>query len=115
MNEQLTIFDFIKSDVGECDIETLPEDEMIRMISEATGIDFYEIPNILNTPYKWFESKHGKTYMSVHYSNYSYGDYKRFISVGVQNLTEGCGMPCDSLNEAIGVVKRNAKRYGWRT
>ena len=44
MNEQLTIFDFIKSDVGECDIETLPEDEMIRMISEATLWDALRFP-----------------------------------------------------------------------
>ena len=109
--EQLTIFDVFQIDTEEHDIQTLPEDDMIRIISERTGLVFKTVPNLTEeTQYKWYEAKQKKILVDVHYSHYFDGN-KRFIGVGINCGNEGCGCPCDSLDEAINKIRRNIKRF----
>lgn len=107
---QMSIFDFLKPDAR--DIDKLPENEMVSVISNATGI-----------PFKWsdgsgeYQAKIGKCNYRVRYGNYNLPDDKaRYISCGYSMQTgdmRGAGAPCNSLDGAIkffnAALVRNAK------
>lgn len=111
--KQLSLIDLFPQQMGvtDYDIQTLPEDDMIRIVSEQTGLTFKETPNVIeDNPYKWFESKRKKIRVEVHYSHY-FEDNKRFIGVGIDCGNEGSGCPCDSIEEAVGRIRRGLERY----
>lgn len=110
--EQLTIFDVFQIDTGEHDIQTLPEEDMIRMVSEQTGIVFKEDKNAPQSKYTWYRATKGSNYIDVHYGHY-FKDDRRFIGVSIGNNMGGSSCPCDSLKEAIDRIKRNMRVYGW--
>lgn len=97
---QMNIFDFLTP--LEIPLDDLPEDEMVKMIAEATGLDFKYIDDF----WGWQFKKQNVTF-SVHYSNYNMTDSTaRFISTGFDTLKQGVGSPCDSIEEAIRFFKR---------
>lgn len=111
--EQISIFDFFKTEPPDEDIQTLPETDMIRIITEQTGVEFQKDKNAPKSVYIWYSAKKGNSYIDVHYGHYFDGN-KRFIGVGVGNNMGGVSCPCDSIKEAVGMIKRNISRYGFR-
>ena len=101
MYEQMTIFDLLKPS-----LDDLPEEDMVRQVSSATGLDFKWRDDF----WKW-ECKVKDVRFSVHYSNYSFGNHERFISCGYDRKTEGSSGPMDSLDEAIEFFKKGKERY----
>ena len=100
---QMSIFDFLPVE----DLDELPEEDMVRQIGAALGIEFkYE-----DDLWGWtFRQK--KKVLSVHYSNYSFGDCRRFISVSANCATGGCSGPMDSIEEAIRFARSGAENIG---
>lgn len=109
MDGQMSLFDFLKED----SLEDLEESEMIRRLSEATGLKF-----IKKEMGKWadecytYEAKRGKGIFTANYSRYSIDNHERFISIGCDVGTSGSGSPCDSLDEAIKCLR---KKILWAT
>lgn len=101
---QMTIFDFLPQ--PDDDLETLPEEEMVRRISEAIGMTFK--PVVYEYGFKEYVakiSKHEK--YTIQYDNYlGINDNRRFIGVGWTYRTSGGGSPCDSVQEAVDWFKR---------
>lgn len=106
---QMSIFDFIDQPVQEIPLDELPEPEMVRMVSEATGLNFQR--RELSGYGGWYEAKLGKVKHTVHYSNYSIDDHRRFISVGWDVGTAGGGGPTDSLTDAIEWFKARMRAH----
>lgn len=98
---QMSIFDFISPD-DERSIDDIPEAEMVKMIADATGLDFKYIDDF----WGW-QFKKRKVTFSVKYSNYNMTDSTaRFISTDFNTPKQGAGSPCDSIEEAIRFFKR---------
>lgn len=103
MEGQMTIFDIIKPN----SLDDLPEEEMVKQVSDATGLNFKYRDDF----WKW-ECKVKDVRFSLHYSNYSIDDKRRFISCGYdRKAKEGCGSPIDSLEEAIAFFRKAKERY----
>ena len=103
--DQMSIFDFLEVDYG--DINNMTEEDMVRKIHEATGLNF----RYRDSMFGW-EAKEGKVRYNVKYSNYneSIHNGRRHISCGWQTKMEGCGVPRDSLEEAIDFLKTARQR-----
>ena len=104
--DQMTIFDFVKPESIALDDMT---DEDLRMeMSNATGLDFRpdsKMDRIFTNTY--YIAKKGKAVFDTHFSNYSMnGNHARFISVGYSIGYGGGGAPCDSLEDAVRMMKR---------
>lgn len=104
---QMTIFDFLPAP---SDLDELPEEEMVRIVGERTGLKFQL--RDLKTEFYQYETKIGKAKITVNYSNYfsEVCNGKRFISVGYMNGTGGAGAPCDSVDDAVEIIKRYIER-----
>lgn len=108
---QLTIFDFIEKP---SDIETTPAETIKQIIEEALGVEFK-----WNSYCQIYETKINKITAAFHISRYYAGsedvlDHEAkgayFIGVDVSDNSGGVGCPCDSIDEAINVFKRNIHR-----
>lgn len=104
MDGQMNIFDFIKPEIKEVDLESFPEEEMVQHIKSATGIPFTYRDDLTG-----YEAKIKKMRYTVKYSRYWDGN-KRFISCGYGNNIGGSRSPCDSIEEAIAFFKRGLNR-----
>lgn len=103
---QMTIFDFLKSP----SLDDLPEEEMVRRVSEATGL-LFKLDSDSRLDSNHYEAKKGKARFSVQYSNYDLMDNKnRFIGIGWDTPKAGGGSPCDSLDEAIEKMRTYMQR-----
>ena len=103
---QTSLFDFIPDNTSELD--TLSEHDMIKAISEATGLIFSKHEaDWLKSGYSEFKAKRGKYTFSAHFSNYfpEVNEGKKHISIGFSYNLGGGGSPCDSLEEAINRMK----------
>ncbi len=99
---QMSIFDFIE--LHENALDDLPESEMVKMIANATGLNFCYIDSF----WGWRVKKRRVTF-SVEYDNYI-EDGRRFIGADWQTSTQGASSPCDSVQEAIEFFQRAIKR-----
>lgn len=104
---QMTIFDFLPAP---SDLDDLPEEEMVRIVGERTGLKFQLLK--LHNDFYQYEAKIGKAKITINYSRYFPKIYhgKRFISVSYMNGTGGGGAPCDTLDEAVEMLKRYIER-----
>ena len=101
MGIQMTIYDFLTPD-EDYNLYDLPEDEMVRIISDATGLDFKYKDGLWG-----YIAKVGKVQYELKYSNYKQiNNHARFISCGYGNNKEGAGSPCNSVKEAIAFFKK---------
>ena len=106
MDGQLSIFDFLAP--KETSLDDLPESEMVKAISDATGIKF----KYRDSFWGWQAKIKGVTY-SVQYDNYWLDDNKRrFIGADWNTTTQGASRPCDSIQEAISFFRRAIERKG---
>lgn len=95
MDGQMSIWDFIKP--KELSLDDIPEAEMVRQISAATGLDFKYIDDF----WGW-QVKVKKVTFAVKYDNYRMEDNTdRFIGADWQTTTQGSSVPCDSIPRAI--------------
>lgn len=79
-------------------LENLSEEEMVKQVSEATGIPF----KYKDSLFGWVHNiKKTKEEFSIRYGNYSIGDHRRMIHCDYCKGTSGCGGPRDSVEEAI--------------
>lgn len=106
---QMSIFDFIDQPAQEIPLDELQEPEMVRMVSEATGLNFQR--RELSGYGGWYEAKLGKVRYTLELSNYSIDDYRRCILVGWDEKTAGGGGPRDSLTEAIEWIKARMREH----
>lgn len=110
MTGQMTIFDFLKPSN---DLDSLPEEEMVRIVGNAIGIPFAYKDDLFG----WVYSKNKISY-SIQYDNYDLGDDledgKRFISVDFEDNRSGqhygCSSPCDSIDKAITFFRTRMER-----
>lgn len=101
---QMSIFDFLEP-VGST-LDNLPESEMVKAISDATGINF----KYRDSFWGWQAKIKGVTF-SVQYDNYRLEDNKRrFIGADWNTTIQGAASPCDSIQEAIEFFKAAKKR-----
>lgn len=99
---QMTIFDFLKPQ--ERPLEDLPEDEMVKMITDATGLNFRHIDSF----WGWQCKRRGVTF-SVQYDNYT-ENFRRFIGADWQTNKQGQSSPCNSVQEAIDFFRKAIRR-----
>lgn len=105
---QISIFDLVHEAPKANDLESLSESDMIKALSEATGLVF-KPEKMSFSNHTWFICKPDKkTEYSVHLSRYSCPDKEgqRIICVNYQYHLGGGGCPCESLEEAIKRLKR---------
>lgn len=106
---QMTIFDYLKTPGGletNCDLDQLPEDEMVRIVGRAIGINFEFVGGVLG----WVAHPKKKVELSISYDNYDLLDNtNRFIGVGIDDKNNHCGAgaPCDTIRHAIEFFERH--------
>lgn len=100
---QMSIFDLLPAE----SLENIPEEEMVRQIGNALGVNFVK-DQILGD----YRAKIGQSVLSLHYSYYRgcFNDAK-FISCGVDDKKNNCGScaPRDSIQEAIEWFERRRR------
>lgn len=93
MDGQMTIWDWIKPDYP--DFKSLSHDEVVGIISDATGIPF----KFRDSFWGW-QAKIGRIRYELEFSTYM-GTDKPFISCGYDIGNGGGGAPCDNIQEAV--------------
>ena len=106
---QLSMFDFMKPDMENLptSLDELPEDEMVAIINQETGLDFRYKDDFWK-----YQAKRGNVTFTVGYSNYDgtvHGG-ARHISCSWDTKTQGCGSPCNSVEEAVDFFKKSIER-----
>jgi hypothetical protein len=96
MDGQMTIWDFMT----EQPLESIPEEEMVRQIGSALGVNFVYDPHFGN-----YRAKVGKSTLRVEYDHYD-GCFDDALFIGCDfdsgpPHSSGAGAPCDSIREAI--------------
>ena len=120
MFEQLSIFDFLPS---EEDLETLPIEEMIKRVEEATGLSFtrceagrFQGPNTsYKAKFKNCQFDCGYLRWGVDLPEADIKKGARFISVGWMLPRMGEGMGVNSVAEAIEFFNRVIKQLKGET
>ena len=103
MNGQMSIFDFLPAPAG---LDDIPEEDMVHMVSDATGLDF----KYRDESWGW-EAKKGKYIARIQYQNYDLKDNQsRFIGCDWASIHEGSSSPCDSVDEAINFFKKRMSK-----
>lgn len=111
MQGQMTIFDLLKP--PDNDIESMDTEEIAKIISNATGLEFKQSGWLDE-----YEAKPKKNIkLTVHKSRYhcDVGDNKEgdaFISCSWQSGTSGTCGPRDSIEEAIKFFRQYMTRVG---
>lgn len=104
---QMTLFELEPTNV---DINAISEEEAVRLIGGAVGLNFIN----RGFPFGWVAGDK-KLSFSVHYSNYSIGDKRRFIACGYDYHKNGdiggSGRPCDTIEEAIVFFRKGIERW----
>lgn len=112
---QISIYEWLKP--NQEDLNTLPEEDMIQQIANATGLEFHRIDfeNVYADYSHEYEARKHKVRYTANYDNYMIGDHARFIAVGCNafpaGYKEGSGAPCDSIDEAITWIKKRMEKY----
>ena len=104
--EQLSIFDFLKPETTETDIELLPVEEIARIIGERIGLSFCK------DKFGYYSAKANGTTFEISKENYLTDDErfgKAFIGCGWERSHSGGGSPIDSIEEAVGWFKKKMK------
>ena len=105
MDEQFSIFDYLPEPDYPKDLETLPEAEMVSIVSMATGLNF-----VYDGFLDRYSAKKGDKKYSLKYSRYNLeGKKDRFISVGYDCGGYGQHEPADSIEEAVNFFKNRSK------
>lgn len=102
---QMTIFDFLP----EQDLDDIPEEDMVEQIGAALGIKFKYEDDFWGWCYR-----QKKMSLRVHYSHYSFGDHRKFISVSADCPMGGSSGPMDTIEEAIRFARSGAKNIGMK-
>lgn len=103
MEGQMNIFDFLHEDR---DLETLPEKEMVEIISRETGLPFKH-----NAFFGDYRVKTGNVVVSIEYSRYiCCYDNKRFIGVDINGPHMGVCRSCDTVEEAVSLINSQLER-----
>ena len=108
MEGQMTIFDFLPQPEAKS-LENLPEDEMVRLMSEATGLDFKPTQAQKYLGHELYEAKRGKETYSIGYMNafsFRKNEYVKSISCSYSYGTGGCSVAIDNLDDAIQFFKK---------
>lgn len=105
--EQLSIFDFLKPEATETDIELLPVEEIARIIGEQLGLIFCK------SKYDgYYEAKANGTTFEISKETYLTDDErygKAFIGCGWERSHSGGCSPIDSIEEAVKWFKKKMK------
>lgn len=104
--EQLSIFDFLKPETTETDIELLPVEEIARIIGEQLGLAFHK------DKFGYYSAKANGTTYEISKATYLTHDErygKAFISCGWERSHSGGGSPIDSVEEAVEWFKKKMK------
>ena len=109
MTGQMSIFDYMQPE--KIALEDLPEEDMIHMLENATGINFKKVvftsryyPDVYE-----YEYKRGQLRIAVKYENYDLEDnHDRFIDVmcSLKFHSMGFGGPCDTIDEAVKYIRK---------
>lgn len=105
MEGQMTIWDFLKEEP----LESIPEEEMVRQIGFALGVNFAYDPNFGN-----YRAKIGKSTLRVSYDHFD-GCFDDALFIGCDfdsgpPHSSGAGAPCDSIKEAISWFEKYRKK-----
>lgn len=102
MEKQLTIFDLLSD---ERSLDDMTEEEMAEEVGKRLGLTFQLFRYDANI--HEYRAKYKDLLLTCEYDTY-YGTQTRFIGVGYDDKKEksGGGAPCDSIDEAVGWLKR---------
>lgn len=99
----MTIYDFLKPTYPS--INEITEEEAVRHIGNALGIDF----KYNEFMYRW-EAKENKVTLGARYGYYLDGG-RRFIGVDVENKQAGGCAPVDSIEDAIAWFRKRMEDF----
>lgn len=102
--EQMTIFDYLQD--ADMEVTADNEAEIVRRLSEKTGLDF-TLKDLRG--FKYYLARVGKTDIELNFSTY-YESTKHFVGVSWNYKTSGGSCPCDTLNEAYNKIKTYIER-----
>lgn len=108
-DDQVTIFDVLPNE-DLPDFKTMSEEQIIEQISLMTGLVFKPVKfsSIKTTVYRAIEDNSG---VDIHLSKYVFEERKGepFIACDVwrKNGNEGCGVPCESIEEVVATIRKN--------
>lgn len=94
--QQMTIEDYF----DQVALDELEEAELVRRMSQATGLTFTPARIQLEGEHTSYEAKKGKIVYDFGFEFYM-GSTQKYIGVGVNAPRWGAGSPCDSIEEAI--------------
>lgn len=112
MEGQMSIFDFLPKPETKS-LEDIPEDEMVRLMSEATGLKFQPEHSISWLGKELYTAKKGKETFSISYTNafsFKKNKHVKSISCSYDYGTGGCGVAFDDLDEAIQFFKKRLSK-----
>ena len=105
---QMTLFDL--EPVDDVDFNSTPEEDVVKMIGCATGINFRYKDKL----WGWVGGDR-KLNFNISYSNYSFGGHERHLNCGYNYNQKGhiggAGSPCDTVEEAIEFLKTGIERW----
>lgn len=105
MDGQMDIFDYLKPS-DKVSLEDMPEEEMVRRVGTAVGLDF-KYDKVLED----WRCKVKDVTFDIHFSRISVEPFTRYISCGWSRKTEGCGSPCDSIRQAVEFFKKGKEKW----
>ena len=103
---QMSIFDFIQPTYDTSDLEKLPEDDMVILIRNATGINFQYRDELFG-----YEATINKWQYRVRYGRYS-GNNERYITCECCDKISGWSGPQDTVDHAIEFFQKALARNG---
>lgn len=103
---QMSLFDLLPT--ADPDINTIPEEEAVRLVGDALGLVFK-----YNDRFELWEAKKGKLKMTLEYDNYcvEYLNYARFLGAGYSFGTDGGGAPLGGISQAVNYFRAKIKKY----
>ena len=100
--KQMSLFDYMPELKS---LDELTIEDLVQIFESSFPIKFK-----YNSHLEQYEYKKGKAVISIDLRNYSFGEYKRFISTDLDWNLGGCGIPCDSIEEAKDNIARFIER-----
>lgn len=109
-DDQVTIFDVIPNE-NQPDMKDMTDEEIVRQIAITTGLVFKDVGLRLPGQKIVYRAQVSQTSgCDVHTSKYVMEERKgeKFISCDIwhQNGWEGCAIPCDSIEQAVDVIRK---------
>ena len=115
MAEEASIFDLIPNE-NQPDFRTMSDEEVANQIANTTGLAFKNNGTKVGQATVFRATLNNGSGCDIHISKYVMEERKgeKFIACDVwkNNGWAGCSIPCDSIEEAVDVIRRELLQKG---